>query len=226
MTKSNIIKPGSTGTGILIENDGYIRPEDNKNFISEMSKLDRGEVVIAEPLKVVVVLQKYGVKNRNGRIYPKDILTREAKNYQELIDSNLSLGELNHPDATELDGDRISHRITRLWWEKKTLMGEMEIIMSPGFVKEGIISCVGDKVANYIRKGIMIGVSSRGVGTLKQINGENIVQDDFELICWDIVVTPSTPGSWMFMNIDDAAPFVESEKKDIEGDFMDIFLKS
>ena len=226
MTKSNIIKPGTTGTGILIENDGYIRPEDNKNFISEMSKIDRGEVVIAEPLKVVVVLQKYGVKNRNGRIYPEDILRREANNYQELIDSNLSLGELNHPDATELDGDRISHKITRLWWEKKTLMGEMEIIMSPGFVKGGIISCVGDKVANYIRKGIMIGVSSRGIGTLKQINGENMVQDDFELICWDIVVTPSTPGSWMFMNIDDAAPFVESEKKDIDGDFMDIFLKS
>lgn len=225
MSKSNIIKPGHTGRGILIENDGYIRPEDNKDFISEISKLDKGEKVIAEPLTVTVVLQKYGVKNRNGRIYPKNVLYREAKLYQELIDANLALGELNHPDATELDGDRISHRITKIWWDKKTLMGEMEIIMSPGFINDGIISCVGDKVANYIRKGIMIGVSSRGIGTLKQINGENIVQDDFELICWDIVVTPSTPGSWMFLDAEDATPFVESSQRDIDDDFLDIFLK-
>ena len=225
MSKSNIIKPGTTGKGILIENDGYIRPEDNRDFISEVSKLDKGEAIIAEPLKVIVVLQKFGVRNRNGRIYPESVLKREARNYQELIDANLALGELNHPDATELDGDRISHKITKIWWEKKTLMGEMEIIMSPGFVNEGIISCVGDKVANYIRKGIMIGVSSRGIGTLKQMNGENIVQEDFELICWDIVVTPSTPGSWMFMDTKDAAPFVESENKDVDGDFLDTFLK-
>lgn len=221
----NIIKPGKVGTGILIENDGYISPKDNQRFINEISKLERGETVIAEPLMVTVVLQKYGVKNKNGRIYPKDILEKEAQNYQALIDQNAALGELNHPDTSELDADRLSHRITKIWWEKKTLMGEMEIIMSPGFINSGIISCVGDKVANYIRKGIMIGVSSRGIGTLKQINGENIVQDDFELICWDIVVTPSTPGSWMFNKAEEATPFIESEIKDKKNnDFLDEFL--
>jgi hypothetical protein len=214
----NIIKPGQTGSGILIEHDGYINSKDNQEFIKEMNKIESGERVIAEPLMVTVVLQKYGVKNKNGRIYPKNILEREAKNYQVLIDQNNALGELNHPDTSELDADRLSHMITKIWWEKKTLMGEMEIIMSPGFVKSGIISCVGDKVANYIRKGVLIGVSSRGVGTLKQINGENIVQDDFELICWDVVVTPSTPGSWMSTRSEDLQQFVESEDKDNKSD--------
>lgn len=211
-----IIKAGQTGTGILIENDGYINPLDSRNekFINEVKKIEAGETIIAEPLTVTVVLQKYNVENRNGRIYPKNLLEREAKRYQEIIDQNLALGELNHPETSELDGGRLSHIIKRIWWEKQTLMGEMEIIMSPGFIKQGIISCVGDTVANLIRKGIMIGVSSRGIGTLKQLNGKNIVQDDFELICWDIVVTPSTPGSWMFMEESDAAPFVESESKD------------
>jgi len=220
-----VIKPGHIGTGILIERDGHINPRDNKKFINEINKLEDGGIAIVEPLVVTVVLQKYGVKNLNGRIYTKEILEREARNYQELIDQNIALGELNHPDTPELDGDRLSHKITKIWWDRKTLMGEMEIIMSPGFVKSGIISCVGDKVANYIRKGIMIGVSSRGIGTLKQINGENIVQDDFELICWDIVVTPSTPGSWMFTNKEAATPFIESEVKEIKDDtFLDDFL--
>jgi hypothetical protein len=70
--------------------------------------------------------------------------------------------------------------------------------MSPGFVNQGIISCEGDRVANYLRKGLKIGVSSRGVGSLEKVNGKNIVQDDFELICWDIVTSPSTPGSWIY----------------------------
>jgi hypothetical protein len=77
-------------------------------------------------------------------------------------------------------------------------MGKLEIIMSPGFVNQGIISCEGDRVANYLRKGLKIGVSSRGVGSLEKENGRNVVQDDFELICWDIVTSPSTPGSWIY----------------------------
>ena len=98
--------------------------------------------------------------------------------------------------------------------------------MSPGFVNLGIISCKGDMIANLLRKGIMIGVSSRGVGTLKTENGKNMVQDDFELICWDIVTSPSTPGSWIFRNEEEAKPFVESEEKDkpLIIDDLDSFL--
>jgi hypothetical protein len=85
--------------------------------------------------------------------------------------------------------------------------------MSPGFVNQGIISCEGDRVANMLRRGIRVGVSSRGVGSLEERGEELIVQEDFELICWDIVTTPSTPGSYLFSKRADAQPFMESELK-------------
>ena len=86
--------------------------------------------------------------------------------------------------------------------------------MSPGFINLGIISCEGDRIANYLRRGIRVGVSSRGVGSLDERNGKLMVQDDFELICWDIVTSPSTPGSYMFSNQQEAVPFMESEIKE------------
>jgi len=208
-----VIKPGQTGKGILIEYDaGYISPNDNKNFVNEVNKLAKGIPLIEEPLYVIAVLQKHGVENRNGRVYPKPILERENKNYQLAIQQKRALGELDHPESSIIAGDRISHNIVETWWEGNTLMGKLEIIMSPGFVSSGIISCKGDMVANYLRKGLMIGVSSRGVGSLKKEGGKNVVQDDFELICWDIVTSPSTPGSWIFNNKEEAAPFVESKQ--------------
>jgi len=143
-------------------------------------------------------MQKYGVENRNERVYPEAILRREAENYLKLIKEKRALGEADHPESSIVAISRISHNVVDLWWEGNVLMGKLEIIMSPGFVNQGIISCEGDKVANYIRKGLKIGVSSRGVGSLEKENGRNVVQDDFELICWDIVTSPSTPGSWIY----------------------------
>jgi hypothetical protein len=215
--------------GILIEYDaGYISPKDNKEFINEVNKLTKGEKIIEEPLVVYAVLQKYGVENRNERVYPEAILRREAENYLQLIKEKRAMGEADHPESSIVSISRISHNIVDLWWEGNVLMGKLEIIMSPGFVSQGIISCEGDRVANYIRKGLKIGVSSRGVGSLQKENGRNVVQDDFELICWDIVTSPSTPGSWIY----DEEPtreqqMSESEKKDdknILGDSLDKFL--
>jgi len=202
---------------IMIEQDaGYIDPlnKRNKPFITETQKLNEGKAIISEPLILYVVLQKHSVENRNGRIYPESILKREATNYQELINERRALGESDHPESSIISVDRVSHNITEIWWEGKTLMGKIEFAMSPGFVNQGIISCEGDKVANLLRLGYMVGVSSRGVGSLEEINGKNIVQEDFEMICWDIVTSPSTPGSWMFKNHDEAKPFTESDKKD------------
>lgn len=229
MSDIKIIKPGQSGFGYLIEQDaGYISPSDerNKNFISEIKKLDRGQQIIADPLELFVVLQKWGVKNRNGRIYPKNILEREVERYQQLIKERRAIGELDHPESSIIAGDRISHNILETWWEGKTLMGRMEILMSPGYVNYGIVSTKGDEVANLIRNNIMIGVSSRGVGSLKQINGDHIVQDDFEIICWDVVTSPSTPGSWMFKDKQEAKPFTEStnEKKNLLIDDINNFL--
>lgn len=216
MSDIKIIKPGQSGFGYLIEQDaGYISPEDSRNkaFVSEIKKLDKGQPIMAEPLVLYVVLQKWGVKNRNGRIYPREILEREVDRYQELIKERRAIGELDHPESSIIAGDRISHNIIETWWEGKTLMGKMEILMTPGYINYGIVSTKGDEVANLIRNNIMIGVSSRGVGSLKQINGDQIVQDDFEIICWDVVTSPSTPGSWMFKNQEEAKPFTESTKE-------------
>ena len=185
--------------GILIEYDaGYISPRDNKHFINEINKLTRGESIVEEPLVVYAVMQKYGVENKNGRIYPENILRKEAENYLKLIKEKRAMGEADHPESSIVAISRISHNVTELWWEGNVLMGKLEIIMSPGFVNQGIISCEGDQVANLLRKGLKIGVSSRGVGSLQKENGKNIVQDDFELICWDVVTSPSTPGSWIY----------------------------
>jgi hypothetical protein len=216
MSEIKLLKPGDIGFGYLIEQDaGYINPniDLNKPFLNELHDISNKSVsdIITNPLKVIVVLQKYGVKNRNGRIYPESILRRENERYQELIKERRAIGELEHPESSVIAGDRVSHNILRTWWEGKTLMGEMEIIMTPGYIRYGIVSTKGDEVANLLRNKIMIGVSSRGVGSLEEINGQNIVQDDFELICWDVVTTPSTPGSWIFNSKEEAKPFTESK---------------
>ena len=185
--------------GILIEYDaGFISPKDNRHFVNEVNKLTHGQPIIEEPLVVYAVMQKYGVENKNERIYPESILRREAENYLKLIKEKRALGEADHPESSIVAISRISHNVIDLWWEGNVLMGKLEIIMSPGFVNQGIISCEGDKVANYIRKGLKIGVSSRGVGSLEKENGRNVVQNDYEIICWDIVTSPSTPGSWIY----------------------------
>jgi len=216
-----MLKPGETGTGFLVEYDsGYISPEltcpdgvcSNANLIREFKSgtnltLDGP---LPEKIEIYAVLQKWGVENKNGRIYPKEILEREAKRYQEFIDMGTSLGELNHPESSIIDADRVSHRITEIWWEGRTLMGRMELDTTPGYHKMGIISSVGDKVLNMIRKGWTVGISSRGVGSLKNEGGKNVVQDDFELICWDIVTSPSTPGSWISTEEKDLKPYMES----------------
>ena len=185
--------------GILVEYDaGYISPKDNRHFINEINKPTKGEQIIEDPLVVYAVMQKYGVENRNGRVYPEKILKKESENYMKLIEEKRAMGEADHPESSIVAISRISHNVIDLWWEGNVLMGKLEIIMSPGFVTQGIISCEGDQVANLLRKGLKIGVSSRGVGSLKKENGKNIVQDDFELICWDVVTSPSTPGSWIY----------------------------
>tara|TARA_R110002110_G_C13277818_1_gene702254 strand:+ start:84 stop:776 length:693 start_codon:yes stop_codon:yes gene_type:complete len=215
--------------GILIEYDaGYISPKDNKHFINEINKLTRGESIVEEPLIVYAVMQKYGVENKNERVYPENILRKEAENYLVLIKEKRAMGEADHPESSIVAITRVSHNVTELWWEGNVLMGKLEIIMSPGFVNQGIISCEGDQVANLLRKGLKIGVSSRGVGSLKKENGRNVVQDDFELICWDVVTSPSTPGSWIYSEEPNReqqmSEATDTKDKDLLIDSLDNFL--
>ena len=209
-----VLKRGQSGFGYLIESDaGYISPDEPRNqpFINEIKKLESGKIFIAEPLIVYVVLQKFGILNRNGRVYPESILKKQNEIYQEAIRERRAVGELDHPESSVIAGDRISHNIIETWWEGHTLMGKMEILMTPGFINYGIVSTKGDEVANLLRNRIKIGVSSRGVGSLVEgKKGEQIVQDDFEIICWDVVTAPSTPGSWVGTSKEQLRPYVES----------------
>jgi hypothetical protein len=229
-----VLKRGQTGFGYLIEHDaGYISPDEPRNqpFINEMKKLETGKLAIMEPLIVYVVLQKYGILNRNGRVYPESILRKQNELYQQAIRERRAVGELDHPESSVIAGDRISHNIIETWWEGHTLMGKMEVLMSPGYVNLGIISCKGDVVADLLRHRIKIGVSSRGVGSLVEgRNGEQIVQDDFEIICWDVVTAPSTPDAWIFRSHEEAKPYVENAEvkkpliKENLNDKLDKFL--
>lgn len=165
------------------------------------------------PFVVSAVFQKFDVKNANGRIYPENILKREVEKYQQLIREKRALGECNHPQDSTIDLGRISHNITELHWEGKTLVGEMELNLSKGFVQHGICSTLGDTCANLLLNGYKIGVSSRGIGSIEQKLGQYIVGDDFEIIAWDLVATPSTPAAWLGSSREELQPYIESKKE-------------
>lgn len=212
------IKAGNEGFGYLIERDaGFISPDDPRNVksITELNNtiMRDSTIEVVDRMRVFAVFQKYGVKNANGRIYPEKILRQQVELYKQRIADRRSYGELNHPESITIDGDRLAFGIVDLWWEGRTLVGEIELILSPGFVKYGVISCVGDKIANYIRLGWKIGVSSRGLGSVEKdrFSGDYIVQDDFEITCWDVVTDPSTPNAWMSNDYDNLKQYVENK---------------
>ena len=120
----------------------------------------------------------------------------------------------NHPAESVIDLSRVAINIIELHWEGNTLVGKMEIVISEGFRRHGIISCQGDQVANLLLNGIKIGVSSRGLGTVTQKMGVLYVADDFEIICWDVVSDPSTPNAWISDSYDKLAPYIESKESD------------
>lgn len=204
-----VLKPGQSGRGILIEEDaGYLSPTETRNF--ELIKESKNFLDYSKPFEFYAVLQKYNTPNRNGRIYPERILKREADNYKKMIQKGVALSELNHPESSLIDLDRASHMITEIWWEGPILMGKLRLLTSPGFHERGIVSTKGDMAANYLRQGVTLGISSRGVGSLKKVGDQNEVQDDFELICFDLVSSPSTPGAYLFLNADDKYKFEEN----------------
>ena len=381
---SKMLRAGELGWGLMVEGDaGYISSDLNKDILNEDFKIKPNE-----PVLVNCILQKWGVKNKNGRIYPKDVLVSQANLYMDLVNSNSAVSEADHPEcvsasesmiytkqgwkkfddilddeeiltlnidtnqieiqkierkvferytgkmykfsgknleltvtgnhrfllenskgersyhtAFELYGDdtilssgkykilktgdwidiivngvdlnesslnsinqinyihfnnntikitkidfddiiacvtvkngnflvkvngkshwtgnssiislqNISHKITKMWWGKgeqeNVLYGQLKLIVSRGYINYGVASVIGDKILLYLENNIRLGISSRGVGTLKEINGENLVQNDFELIGFDLVSTPSTPGAYLFPAGKDTVDFAEN----------------
>ena len=133
------------------------------------------------------ILQKAETLNQNGRIYPSDILEREVRNYQKFIRENRALGECDHPDSSVVELKKVSHIIREAHMEGNTCFGTVEILDTP----------CGKILQSLVEAGVTLGISSRGVGSTKKSGEHQIVQDDFQLICWDFVSEPSTPGAFM-----------------------------
>jgi hypothetical protein len=212
-----ILGANETGKGILIEYDaGHVSYEDNKKIISEMKDMDFSQDII-----LYAVLQKFDTPNKNGRIYPESILKRENEKYQQLIKKGGALNELNHPSSSLIDLDRVSHSILETWWDGKMLMGKIKLFTSPGWKKMGVVSTKGDQAAMLLMNGATLGISSRGVGSLKNIKGENVVQEDFELVCFDLVSSPSTPGAYIFKDPSERDQYQEAvEEKPVVNERM------
>jgi len=151
--------------------------------ITEALKTENGNLIVEGRL------QTAETKNGNGRYYPREILEREVKNYIDgPVKENRALGELENPDSSIINLKNVSHNIKFIKWDGDDVIGTIEILPTPS----------GNILTELFRNGITVGVSSRGMGSLKpSSDGVQEVQDDFELLCWDFVSTPSTPGAYV-----------------------------
>lgn len=218
MDRKNLveIRKGESGTGLLIEHDGYISVDcgDNKKLFEDINSNTDDDFHCPRHFIVSAVFQKYGVENANGRIYPEHVLKKEVERYMTKINESRAIGELNHPSESVIDLSRVAMNIIELHWEGRTLVGKLELITSPGFRKYGIISNQADQAANLLLSGIKIGVSSRGLGTVTNKMGVLYVSDDYEIVCWDIVGDPSTPQAWITPEDNIPQQYIESKEND------------
>lgn len=140
-------------------------------------------------LVVEGILATAEVKNGNGRYYARELWEREMDKYSQLIKERRAIGELDHPESSVINLQNVSHLISEYWWDGDNVMGKIEILPTPS----------GNILKEIIKAGVTVGVSSRGMGSLEQNGNVMEVQDDFELLCWDFVSTPSNPGSYMHL---------------------------
>jgi len=133
-------------------------------------------------------LQTADKKNGNGRSYPYKVLKREMDNYKKIVQDNRACGELDHPDDSVINLKNVSHLVTEVWWEGKDVMGKIKVLDTPS----------GRILKDLIGAGIKLGISSRGLGSVKEAMGSTVVQEDFELICFDMVSEPSTPNAYVY----------------------------
>jgi len=163
---------------VLIETQLF---KPTKGLLSEGKMSERGNPLVHG------ILATCEVENGNGRYYSEDLWRREIDKYMDLVKQNRACGELDHPESQVVNLKNVSHNIKDINWDGKNIMGTIEILPTPS----------GNILKALIDNGITVGVSSRGMGSLEQKGDLMEVQDDFELLCWDFVSTPSNPGSYM-----------------------------
>ena len=183
----------------------------NKQLLIE-TRLFEGKIQEDQNGTVLVkgILQRAGAENQNGRVYPRPILEREATKYEQLIKERRALGELDHPDSTVINLKNVSHNIREIHWEGNDLCGTVEVLSTPS----------GNILKELLKAGILLGISSRGMGSTQQLEGAKVqVNDDFELLGWDFVSNPSTHGAFM-------TPMNESVMKQIGSDACGDYCKA
>ena len=165
----------------------YIQFSITPTQINEAMKENNGKLIVKG------VLQRAEAKNQNGRVYPREILVRESKKYDEnFVKQNRALGELDHPDSSVVNLQNVSHNVKEMHFEGDNLVGTVEILTTPS----------GNILKELFKNGIKLGISSRGLGSVEVVresNGDQVskVGDDFELIAFDFVSNPSTHGAFL-----------------------------
>lgn len=155
----------------------------------EPKRLNEAIAVPDSKLIITGVLQRANSFNQNLRRYPADVLRQQAEVYKRtFIAENRAMGELDHPETNVVELQRVSHNLLDLWWEGENLMGKLEIIPTP----------CGNIAKEILKAGIRLGISSRGLGSVQDLGeGKVEVQDDYEIVCWDLVSNPSTQGAFV-----------------------------
>jgi len=148
---------------------------------AEKKKVANGAVILTG------VMQRADEQNGNGRVYPYRTLMREVGNYKKLVNERRALGELDHPDDSVINLKNASHLVTDIWMEGKDAMGKIEVLDTPS----------GKILKSLVASRVKLGISSRGLGSVRESQGKVIVEDDFQLICFDMVSEPSTHGAFM-----------------------------
>jgi hypothetical protein len=170
-----------------------------QDLLSEHEKMD---VRNNNALYLTGVMQRADAKNGNGRVYPRNVLTREVKNYEKLIKESRALGELDHPDDQVVNLKNASHMVTGMWWDNDDVIGKVKILDTPS----------GKILRSLVEGGVKLGISSRGMGSVHESNGETVVEDDFNLICFDFVSEPSTAGAYMMQEHKETNILTKSDK--------------
>jgi hypothetical protein len=171
-------------------------------MMTEDAQGNKVEVPAVKKVLMKGILQKADTLNQNGRIYPLHILEREVRNYQKFIIENRALGELDHPESSVVNLKNVSHVIREAYVDSGVVYGTVEVLNTPS----------GKILQSLVDSGVKLGISSRGVGSTRKQGDYHVVQDDFQLICWDYVSEPSTPGAFM---IPEGKRIQESELKKI-----------
>jgi len=135
-------------------------------------------------------LQEADVQNGNGRVYPHAIMEREVKRYAQMVEDRRALGELDHPESSIINLANVSHMVTEVWMDGPSVMGKIKVLNTPS----------GQILRALVESGVKTGISSRGMGSVTEQQGKTIVEDDFQLICFDIVSEPSTPNAFMSLS--------------------------